>query len=171
MSTPDPMADAIEPNGTATSTVRRVTTREALDRCRRYRDENGLYGIVEPVRSRILLEIGTVGAVTVPATLGTAVREFLTARGHRGPIVGHPRSARWTFLTGHVDDSTQDAAIASDMFHRCAALVAPGTTIVLPSPADERTGYRVWIDSPHRDYRPELPEVLAATRRCRPVAY
>ncbi|NKY85437.1 hypothetical protein HGA07_07335 [Nocardia veterana] len=149
----------------------RVVAREALARCRRYRTENGLYGIVEPVIGRILLEVGPVGAVTVPAALGIPMREYLTGRGHRGPIIGHPRSGRWTFLTGHVDESASDAAIATDMFHRCAALVAPGTTIVLPSPADERTGYRVWIDSPQGDYRPDLAEVLTATRQCRPVDY
>ncbi|MEU6560114.1 hypothetical protein [Nocardia nova] len=171
MSTPDPTAGAIEPNSTAFPTARRAAIQEALARCRRYRKENELYGIVEPVQGRILLEIGPVGAVTVPATLGAAIRDFLTMRGHSGPIIGHPRSARWTFLTDHVDDSAQDAAIASDMFHRCAAVVAPGTTVVLPSPVDERTGYRVWIDSPRQDHRPELAEVLAATLGCRPVAY
>ncbi|OXR46426.1 hypothetical protein [Nocardia cerradoensis] len=171
MSTRDPMAGAIEPNITTITTAPRAVTQEALVRCRRYRKENGLYGIVEPVRGRILLEIGPVGAITVPAALGAPIREYLSVRGHRGPIIGHPRSARWTFLTGHVDESATDAAIASDMFHRCAALVTPGTTIVLPSPADERTGYRVWIDSPHGDYRPELAEVLTATRQCRPDPY
>ncbi|WP_227979028.1 hypothetical protein [Nocardia spumae] len=171
MSTPDPVAGAIEPNSTAIPRAHRVIAQEALARCRRYRTENGLYGIVDAIQGRILLEIGAVGAVTVPAALGSTIRDYLTERGHRGPIIGHPRSARWTFLTGHVDESTQDAAVATDMFHRCAALVTPGTTIVLPSPADERTGYRVWIDSPHCDYRPDLPEVLSAARQCRPAVY
>ncbi|WP_245400208.1 hypothetical protein [Nocardia albiluteola] len=149
-----------------------VTTQEALERCRRYRKENGLYGMVEPHLGRIMLEIGAIGAVTVPAALGTRVRERLRANGEPGaaphgrcgPIIGHPRSSRWTFLTAHADESVHDTAVLAALYREYAGLALPGTRIVLPSPADERTGYRVWIDSPEGHFRPDLAEVIAAIR-------
>jgi len=149
-----------------------TTTQEALERCRRYRMENGLYGVVEQNLGRIMLEIGAVGAVTVPAALGTRVRDRLRAgggpgapaHGRCGPIIGHPRSGRWTFLTAHADAPVDDTTVLAALYRQCAALALPGTRIVLPSPADERTGYRVWIDSPEGHYRPDLAEVIAAMR-------
>ncbi len=146
------------------STASYAAVQEALERCRRYRKENALYGVVEPALGRIMLEVGPVGAVTMPAVLGHRVRERLP---DLGPIVGHPRSSRWTFLTGHVDESGQDMSVVGELIHLGAALALPGTRIVLPSPADERTGYRVWIDAPAGDYRPDYGAVLTVTRGCR----
>ncbi|WP_280383593.1 hypothetical protein [Nocardia wallacei] len=139
-----------------------ATTQEALARCRRYRKEHGLYGIVEPSLGRIMLEVGAIGAITMPTALGGRVREHLSAGRRRGPIIGHPRSARWTFLTGPTDSSIQDMTVLAELLHQGTSLALPGTRIVLPSPADERTGYRVWIDSPEGDFRPEPGEVISA---------
>ncbi|MFI5778405.1 hypothetical protein [Nocardia sp. NPDC051570] len=146
------------------STASYAAVQEALERCRRYRKENALYGVVQPALGRIMLEVGPVGAVTMPAVLGHRVRERLAAYG---PIIGHPRSARWTFLTGHVDESGQDMSVVAELIGLGAALALPGTRIVLPSPADERTGYRVWIDMPADALRPTFGEVVAITRGCR----
>jgi hypothetical protein len=151
-----------------------AVAREALARCRAYRTAHGLYGVVEPVLGRIMLEIGAVGAVTMPAVLGVRVRDLIgpgdliRAGGRTGPVIGHPRSARWTFLTGPAHPPIEDAALLADLFHRGACLAAPGTRIVLPSPADERTGYRIWIDPPEGEVRPDLGTVLAAARHGRP---
>ncbi|MCP2318631.1 hypothetical protein SAMN04244553_4299 [Nocardia amikacinitolerans] len=140
-------------------------TQDAFVRCRHYRKDNGLYAVVDPALGRIMLEVGAVGAVVMPASLGTKVRALLTAGGRRGgPIIGHPRSGRWTFLTGPTDNSYLDMALFADLFRVCASVALPGSTIVLPSPADEHSGYRTWIARPDMDYRPELPEVIAATR-------
>ncbi|MCM6777000.1 hypothetical protein NDR87_23935 [Nocardia sp. CDC159] len=146
------------------STASYAAVQEALERCRRYRKDNALYGVVEPALGRIMLEVGPVGVVTMPATLGHRVRERLAATG---PIIGHPRSSRWTFLTGHVDDSGQDMSVIAELIHLGAAIAVPGTRIVLPSPADERTGYRVWIDGPEGVARPTFAEVVAVTLGCR----
>ncbi|MBF6328803.1 hypothetical protein [Nocardia transvalensis] len=146
-----------------------AATQEALERCRRYRKENALYGVVEPRLGRIMLEVGPVGAVTMPTALGGRVRDHLAAVGRRGPIIGHPRSSRWTFLTGHPDQALQDMTVVAELIQLGATLALPGTRIVLPSPADERTGYRVWIDSPEGDFRPEFGEVVTVTRACRSV--
>ncbi|MEU0542556.1 hypothetical protein [Nocardia sp. NPDC005978] len=146
-------------------------TQEALARCRRYRKEHGLYGIVDSALGRIMLEIGAVGAVTMPADLGARVRDHLRKRARCGPIIGHPRAGRWTFLTGPTDDSYLDMVLFSDLFSECAAVALPGSHIVLPSPTDEHTGYRVWICPPDGDFRPELAEVVNATRACKPVQH
>ncbi|WP_442941314.1 hypothetical protein [Nocardia sp. NBC_00403] len=141
-----------------------ATTQEAITRCRGYRKDHGLYGVVDPALGRIMLEVGAVGAVVMPAVLGEHVRDHLGARN--GPIIAHPRSGRWTFLTGPTDNSYLDMALFSDLFRVCASVALPGSNIVLPSPADEHSGYRTWIAAPERDFRPELAEVVAATRAC-----
>ncbi|MBF6135801.1 hypothetical protein IU501_22680 [Nocardia otitidiscaviarum] len=140
-------------------------TEDAFARCRGYRAEHGLYGVVDPGLGRIMLEVGAVGAVTMPAELGHRVRARLRARC--GPVIAHPRSARWTFLTGPTDNSYLDMTLVADLFRDCAGVALPGSRIVLPSPADERGGYRRWVCPPEGDFRPELAEVLDATRACR----
>ncbi|NNH73903.1 hypothetical protein HLB23_29295 [Nocardia uniformis] len=142
-----------------------ATTREALVRCRRYRTEHGLYGVVDQAVGRIILEVGAVGAVTMPTDLGTRVRDHLHSRC--GPVIAHPRSGRWTFLTGPNDNSYLDMALFADLFRDCAGVALPGSHIVLPSPADEYGGYRSWVCLPDKDFRPELAEVVSATRACR----
>ncbi|MEV0294247.1 hypothetical protein [Nocardia sp. NPDC050710] len=145
-----------------------AATQDAIARCRQYRKEHGLYGVVDPALGRIMLEIGAVGAVVMPATLGERVRDLMTARGQQcsGPIIAHPRSDRWTFLTGPTDNSYQDMTLFADLFRVCASVALPGSHIVLPSPADEHSGYRAWIALPQHDYRPEFGEVVGATRAC-----
>ncbi|MBF6425136.1 hypothetical protein IU440_10635 [Nocardia cyriacigeorgica] len=138
---------------------------DATARCRRYRTEHGLFADVDQTLGRIMLEIGAVGAVAMPAGLGRRVQDRLDGRGMRnGPIIAHPRSARWTFLTEPVDDSYLDTELFADLFRECASVALPGSRIVLPSPADEHSGYRVWINPPQGDYRPEFGDVVAATR-------
>ncbi|MQY27037.1 hypothetical protein NRB56_26190 [Nocardia sp. RB56] len=144
-----------------------TAAQEAFARCRGYRRENGLYGVVEPALGRIMLDVGVVGAVSMPAGLGAGVRGLLAADGRGGPVIGHPRSARWTFLTGPAGDAAQDTALLAELFHLGANLAVPGAGVVLPSPADERTGYRVWIDPPVGAFRPEVAAVLDAIRRRR----
>ncbi|MEV4126655.1 hypothetical protein [Nocardia sp. NPDC049707] len=144
-----------------------TAAQDALARCRRYRKDNGLYGVVDPALGRILLEIGAVGAVVMPAALGKRVRAHLLATsGQTGPIIAHPRSDRWSFLTGPTDNSYLDMTLFPELFRICASVALPGSRIVLPSPTDEQSGYRIWIAPPEGDYRPELGDVIAATRTC-----
>ncbi|WP_406268362.1 hypothetical protein OH799_24250 [Nocardia sp. NBC_00881] len=145
---------------------------DAFDRCRRYGTEHGLYGIVDPALGRIMLEVGSVGAVVMPAAFGRQVRDRLTSGPeHRpGPIIAHPRSDRWTFLTGPTDNSYLDTALFADLFRVCASIALPGSHIVLPSPTDERGGYRIWVAAPEEDFRRELTEVITNTRGCAAVS-
>ncbi|QIS16851.1 hypothetical protein [Nocardia arthritidis] len=140
-----------------------TAVQDAIARCRGYRKDHGLYGVVDPALGRIMLEIGAIGAVVMPAPLGARVRDRLTAVG---PVIAHPRSNRWTFLTGPTDNSYLDMNLFADLFRVCASVALPGTRIVLPSPTDERGGYRTWIALPDGDYRPALAEVVAVTRAC-----
>ncbi|WP_433197038.1 hypothetical protein ACQP1G_45945 [Nocardia sp. CA-107356] len=144
-----------------------AAAQDALARCRSYRKDNGLYGVVDPTLGRILLEIGAVGAVVMPAVLGKRVRaQLLATNGRTGPIIVHPRSSRWSFLTGPTDNSYLDMTLFPELFRMCASVALPGSRIVLPSPTDEHSGYRIWIAPPEDDYRPELSDVIAATRAC-----
>ncbi|HLS77199.1 MAG TPA: hypothetical protein VK083_10455 [Nocardia sp.] len=135
----------------------------AFHRCRRYRTDHRLFAEVDPALGRIMLEVGAVGAVVMPATLGASVAAALSGP-HRCPIIAHPRSDRWTFLTGPTDNSYLDMSLFADLFRVCASIALPGSRIVLPSPADERTGYRSWVSAPEDDYRPDLTEVTTVTR-------
>lgn len=137
---------------------------DAITRCRHYRKDHGLYAIVDPAIGRIMLEIGAVGAVVMPAVLGSRVRARLTVE--TGPIIDHPRSGRWTFLTGPTESSCLDTALFADLFKGCASVALPGSRIVLPSPADERSGYRNWVAPPRAELRPPLATVIDATRAC-----
>ncbi|MBF6296069.1 hypothetical protein IU459_00755 [Nocardia amamiensis] len=141
---------------------------DAFARCRHYRQDNGLYAVVDATLGRIMLEVGSVGAVVMPTAFGRKVKERLIAGGeHRpGPIIAHPRSDRWTFLTGPTDNSYLDTGLFADLFRHCASIALPGSHIVLPSPTDERGGYRIWVDAPDGDFRREFAEVIATTRAC-----
>ncbi|MEV0249759.1 hypothetical protein AB0H76_24365 [Nocardia sp. NPDC050712] len=140
---------------------------DAIARCRSYRKDHGLYGVVDAALGRIMLEVGSVGAVVMPAALGARVRDLLArAQEHSGPVIEHPRSGRWTFLTGPTDNSYTDTTLFSDLFRVCASVALPGSTLVLPSPSDELGGYRRWIHPPHRDFRPLFGDVVAATQAC-----
>ncbi|MFG3616386.1 hypothetical protein [Nocardia exalbida] len=141
---------------------------DAFARCRTYRENNGLYGLVDPMLGRIMLEVGSVGAVVMPAEFGRRVRERLTAgpEPRPGPIIAHPRANRWTFLTGPTDNSYLDTGLFADLFRICAAIALPGSHLVLPSPADEHGGYRTWVVAPDRDFRRDFAEVIATTRAC-----
>ncbi|MGQ4597873.1 hypothetical protein [Nocardia sp. R6R-6] len=141
---------------------------DAFARCRSYRLDNGLYARVDGALGRIMLEVGSVGAVVMPSAFGRRVRERLIAgaEARPGPIIAHPRSDRWTFLTGPTDNSYLDTELFAALFRYCASIALPGSHIVLPSPTDEHGGYRIWVAVPDGDFRREFTEVIAATRAC-----
>ena len=125
-------------------------------RCTHYRRAYGIYADVESAHGRIVLEIGIWGAVTVPDGLGAAVRRWLLAEGMPCPIIAHPRAKRWTFLTDACGRSYLDMDIKAMLFRVYGSIAGPGNQVVLPSPADERDGYRIWVDEP-RGIEPPPP--------------
>ncbi|KAF0847416.1 hypothetical protein [Nocardia caishijiensis] len=135
-------------------------------RCVHYRRELHLPATVDPDSRRILLQIGThYGAVTMPGDLGERVQEQLCADGIAGPVVDHPRAHCWTFLTGPCHLDTLTPTTEAELFRLYASVACAGSHIVLPSPDDERTGYRTWVRAPEAtDDRPPLEAVVAAAR-------
>ncbi|MBF6170385.1 hypothetical protein [Nocardia blacklockiae] len=135
-------------------------------RCARYRREFQLPARVDAASRHILLGIGArYGAITMPADLGEGVLRELAREGLAGPVVHHPRSRRWTFLTGPAHPGVLTAAISAELFRHYATVACAGSQVVLPSAEDERTGYRTWVRVPETaDALPPLAEVIAATR-------
>ncbi|MBF6297347.1 hypothetical protein IU459_07285 [Nocardia amamiensis] len=135
-------------------------------RCARYRREFQLPASVDPGSGRILLHIGIdYGAVSMPAELGEQVLRRLGQDGIAGPVVDHPRARRWTFLTGPGQPGGLSTAVSAELFRLYATVAGAGSQVVLPSPDDERTGYRIWIRPPETAaHRPPPEAVIAALR-------
>lgn len=134
-------------------------------RCRLYREVCGLPARVQPELNQIFIPSGSVGAITVPAKLGVAVKGHMQSQGVRlGPIVSHPRSKRWTFLI--VPDLPDDnLALFGELFRLNASVARLGARIALPSPID-RHGFRIWVQPPPNSYRPSGLAVVEAIRAC-----
>ncbi|MFF0544243.1 hypothetical protein ACWEVD_06350 [Nocardia thailandica] len=135
-------------------------------RCVRYRREFQLPAAIDPESRRILLHIGAHhGAVTMPGDLGERVLERLRQAGIAGPVIAHPRARRWTFLTGPSRPEPLAAMVSAELFRLYTTVACAGSQIVLPSPDDERTGYRTWIQAPARTGdRPPVSAVVEAAR-------
>ncbi|MEU7764667.1 hypothetical protein AB0B25_06050 [Nocardia sp. NPDC049190] len=135
-------------------------------RCGQYRTEFHLPASIDGASRHILLTIGTeFGAITMPADLGDGVQQWLAESGIDGPVVAHPRALRWTFLTGPAHSDTLSTAVSAELFRLYATVAGTGSQVVLPSPQDERTGYRTWIRPPEvAAPQPPLSAVIAATR-------
>lgn len=136
------------------------------DRCLRYRREFQLPAVIDPTSRHILLYVGArCGAVTMPTELGEQVRQRLRLAGIAGPVVAHPRAQRWTFLTGPTRPDSISVTAAAELFRLYTTVACGGSQIVLPSPEDERTGYRTWVQSPQTTAdRPPQNFVVDAAR-------
>ncbi|WP_067842187.1 hypothetical protein [Nocardia lijiangensis] len=135
-------------------------------RCAQYRREFHLPASIDPTSRHILLHIGThYGAITMPAELGEQVQQKLAQAQIAAPVVHHPRARRWTFITGPARPDSLTAAVSAQLFRLYATVACAGSQIVLPSPDDERTGYRVWVQPPEgATTLPPLTVVIEATR-------
>ncbi len=135
-------------------------------RCVRYRRELHLPAKIDFDSRRILLQIGAhYGAVTMPGDLGERVQAKLREAAIAGPVVDHPRARRWTFLTGPCRPDSLTATASAELFRLYATVACAGSQIVLPSPDDERTGYRTWVQEPESgDHRPPVQAVIDAAR-------
>ncbi|WP_431955366.1 hypothetical protein [Nocardia lijiangensis] len=135
-------------------------------RCVQYQREFHLPASIDPTSRHILLHIGThYGAITMPAELGEQVQQKLAQAQIAAPVVNHPRARRWTFLTGPARPDSLTAAVSAQLFRLYATVACAGSQIVLPSPDDERTGYRVWVQPPESATTlPPLTVVIEATR-------
>jgi hypothetical protein len=137
-----------------------------LSRCAYYRQVCDLPAEVDPPYvGRIVLRMGVAWAVIMPATLGQDVKVWMQRHGYAvGPIMSHPRSKRWTYLTQ--PDLPDDMTLFAEMFRLNVSVVRAGGTVALPSPADRGTTFRAWINLPDNTFRPTGSVVVAAIRGC-----
>ncbi len=113
-----------------------------------------------------MVRAGRIGAITLPAQLAVAVKQHqLRGGAELGPIVSHPRSKRWTFLVCP-DVPDDDMALFGELFRLNATVTRFGAEIALPSPADQQTGFRVWVHAPRDGYRPSGMSIVGSIRAC-----
>lgn len=133
-------------------------------RCHYYRRECDLPAVIDPPElGRIVLRAGYVCGVTMPTRLGQAVKAHIQVRrGQPGPVVGHPRSDRWTFLTKA--DLPDDDRLFAELFRLDVSVARSGATIALPSPTASSGAIRHWIVPPRGPYRPSGGVLLEGIR-------
>lgn len=135
-------------------------------RCHFYRRVCDLPAVIDPPElGRIIMRASYVGALTMPAPLGRAVRQVMQRRRDAiGPIVAHPRSNRWTYIVR--PDLPDDTKLFAEMFRLDVSIVREGGTVALPSPTAESGAVRHWIETPRDRYRPSGMVVVQAIRAC-----
>lgn len=136
-----------------------------LSRCQYYRRTCGLPVVIDPPElGRIILRAGSVWGVAMPTRLGQAVKAHLPSCGSAvGPIIGHPRSGRWTFLI-RPDIDLGDVKLFAEMFRLDVNVARTGACIALPSPTASVGAIRHWIVPPRNTFRPSGQVVIAAVR-------
>jgi hypothetical protein len=137
-----------------------------LSRCNFYRKACDLPAIIDPPSmGRIIMRASRVWGVTVPAELAAMVRLAMReAYSGACPVISHPRSRRWTFLTR--SDLPDDDRLFAEMFRLNVSIVRTGGIIALPSPRDRSTHLRRWVEPPHGPIRPSGQLVVQAIRTC-----
>ncbi|MEU7766191.1 hypothetical protein AB0B25_13800 [Nocardia sp. NPDC049190] len=99
----------------------------------------------------------------MPAHLGQLVKIDLQRRGHDiGPIMSHPRSRRWSYLIR--PDLPDDDSLFTEMFRLDVSVVRAGGEIALPSPTDQCTRFRHWIEPPRCAFRPSGRVIVESIR-------
>ncbi|CAM4096927.1 DNA-directed RNA polymerase subunit beta [Nocardia ninae] len=139
----------------------------AVSRCVYYRLVCGLPANIDPPGSgRLTFPAGSTGVLTMPGSLGGALRTYMQRHGVAvGPIVAHGGSNRWSFLV-RPDVPDDDTRVFNDLFRLNVMIVRKGT-IPLPSPPEElRGGSRWWIEPPCNTFRPSGRVVVEAIRAC-----
>lgn len=133
-------------------------------RCQYYRRECGLPAGIDPEVGRIAVRTGEFWALTMPDALGQAVKTDQENRQvELGPIISHPRSQRWTFLIR--PDLSHEMRLFAELFRLHVSVVRDGAEVALPSPADEQSSYRWWVEWPSGTYRPSGLALLDSIRR------
>jgi hypothetical protein len=135
-------------------------------RCHFYRRVCDLPAVIDPPElGRIIMRSSHVGALTMPAPLGRAVRDMMRRRRDAlGPIVAHPRSNRWTYLIR--PDLPEDTKLFAELFRINVSIVREGGTVALPSPTAESGAVRHWIETPRDRFRPSGMVVVECIRAC-----
>ncbi|MBF6229619.1 DNA-directed RNA polymerase subunit beta [Nocardia abscessus] len=136
-----------------------------LSVCHFYRRVCDLPAEVRPPHlGRITLRAGRVCAVMMPAFIGSEVKTWMHQHGQQaGPVLTHPRSQRWTFLTG--PDLPEDIRLFAEMSRLGVSILRAGE-IALPGPGQCPGLFRAWVHPPRDSYRPPGRVVVEAIRGC-----
>ncbi|MBF6475140.1 DNA-directed RNA polymerase subunit beta [Nocardia abscessus] len=117
-----------------------------------------------PHLGRINLRAGRVCGVMMPAFIGSEVKVWMQRAGHpAGPVLTHPRSQRWTFLTE--PDLPEDIRLFAEM-SRLSVFILSAGFIALPGPGQRPGLFRAWVQPPRDAYRPPGRAVVEAIRGC-----
>lgn len=135
-------------------------------RCAYYRQVCQLPAEPDPVSGQIVLMAGRVQAVMVSELLGRRARsELRRTEAGCGPIVSHPKSGTWTFLTNS-DRRIEALPDAIRLWVNGVVVLASGARIGLPTPTATNMGScRAWESPPTSPQRPTTTTVLDAVRR------
>ncbi|WP_157106894.1 DNA-directed RNA polymerase subunit beta [Nocardia arthritidis] len=133
--------------------------------CHFYRQVCDLPAEVDPPHlGRITLRAGRVCGLMMPAFIGSEVKAWTQRAGYpAGPVLTHPRSQHWTFLTG--PDLPEDIRLFAEMSRLNVSILRAGV-IALPGPGQRPGLFRAWVRPPHDDYRPPGRIVIEAVRGC-----
>ncbi|MET9288876.1 DNA-directed RNA polymerase subunit beta [Nocardia beijingensis] len=136
-----------------------------LSVCHFYRQVCDLPAEVHPPHlGRITLRAGRVCGVMMPAFIGSEVKAWMERTGQpSGPVMTHPRSQRWTFLTG--PDLPEDIRLFAEMSRLGVSILRAGE-IALPGPGQRPGLFRAWVHPPRDAYRPSGRAVVEAIRGC-----
>ncbi|MGK8509745.1 DNA-directed RNA polymerase subunit beta [Nocardia asiatica] len=136
-----------------------------LSACLFYRHVCDLPAEVQPPHlGRITLRAGRVCGVMMPAFIGSEVKARMHQHGQQvGPVLTHPRSQRWTFLTG--PDLPEDIRLFAEMSRFGVSILRAGE-IALPGPGQRPGLFRAWVQPPRDPYRPPGRVVVEAIRGC-----
>lgn len=134
-------------------------------RCEFYRRVYDLPAVADPTSGLINFPTGLVWAVEMTSELAQRVKTDLDRRGlGGGPIISHPRSARWTFLVrSDVPLRVREDELSS--WGGRVRLLTGGEQVGLPSPAECGVFYRAWINAPQSPYRPSGLPIVESARR------
>ncbi|WP_051030256.1 hypothetical protein [Nocardia takedensis] len=134
-------------------------------RCHYYRTVCGLPAEVDPKSGLITFRAGPVWALEMPSQIAQTVKIDLDRRRlGGGPIISHPRNARWTFL---IDSDIPTRLLERDhqLWGDRIRLLTQGEQISLPSPTDCGVFNRTWITATHTPHRPSGTTVIESLRR------
>jgi hypothetical protein len=136
-----------------------------LSVCHFYRQVCGLPAEVDPPHlGRITMRAGRVCGVMMPAFVGSKVKTWMHQHGQQtGPVLTHPRSQHWTFLTG--PDLPEDIRLYAEMSRFGVSILRSGQ-IALPGPGQRPGLFRAWVQPPRDPYRPQGRLVIEAIRGC-----
>ncbi|MFI8974192.1 DNA-directed RNA polymerase subunit beta [Nocardia asteroides] len=137
-------------------------------RCAYYQVVCQLPAVIDPGSGQIVVNAGRVQAVMVPARFGPRIQTMLNRREDGvGPIVSHPRSMSWTFLT-RSDRRIEIAVDDTLLWANNIVVVTTGKQIGLPTPSASASTpvYREWVRPPHSPQRPTTFTVLDTVREC-----